>query len=115
MTIIVLLFLLYIVYIIKNDTVRNFTKSIWIMLPILKWSWYDVIVKIKNDIKNLNEINDLLNENGKYTLKKLEFIQSKIYNYRKSAFIIPDLFYNIFKEKDNSIVNIIISKLIKIN
>ena len=111
--IIVLILLLYIIAIINDQTIRHFTISLWIMLPILKWSWNDVILKIVGDIKLLNEINNLFNEKNKYTMRKLEIIQSKIYTHRKNSFIIPDLVYNIFKKDDKNIISIIFSTLIK--
>ena len=90
--------------IIWNEPVIRLFFRISFVLPILKWM-LDNIRQLNEDISNLKELNELLNSKDKKNMDELQEIEYKIYNHRKSCYIIPNFFYNIFKNNDKDRVH----------
>lgn len=102
--IVILIILIFIIDIIHNALIIDYMAKVVFLLPILKWLFFDVIKPIRKDIKTLKEIVEIFDSNELNKIEDLQIIQSKIYNHRKSGFIIPDIFYNYFKNTDKNIV-----------
>lgn len=97
-----------VVGIIKNETVVVLLHRLAFVAPMFQWL-ITTINQISGDIKNLEALGELISDDKPKNMEDLQEIQSKIYVHRKNCFIIPNIFYEIFKDNDENIVNHAIS------
>ena len=84
---------------VEDDTLRVLISKIGLISSILEWI-ITVVLNLNNNIKNLNELGDLINDSNEKSIDDLMEIQSKIFNHRKSCYCIPDYFYKKYKNND---------------
>lgn len=102
--IIALIVLIFLLGIVKNETVVMLLYRIAFIVPMLQWLFKTVKV-LNRDVENLEELDDLIGSSEPKSMDKLQMIQSKIYIYRKSCYTIPDKFYKIYKNNDEDVAH----------
>lgn len=83
----------------KNESVVRLLWRLAFIMPMVEWL-LSTIGQINEDIKNLQELDDIINDNESKTIEDLQDIQKLIYEHRKNCFAIPNFFYNLFKNND---------------
>lgn len=74
------------------------------VIPMFQWLGKTVI-QLNKDIKNLEELDDLISSSELPSMDKLQEIQSKIYIQRKSCYTIPNKFYDRYKNNDEDVAH----------
>lgn len=100
--IISLVALIFAIGIVKNEPVTTLLCRIAFVVPMLQWL-LETIKQLNEDIKNLEELDELITPLGPRSMENLQEIQSKIYVHRKSCFTIPNKFYEIYKNNDEDV------------
>lgn len=90
--------------IIKNIELLKFVAIISCGLTFLDFS-LDILFSLKNDYKRINKIEKLAHKiesqlSCANVFEDIINLQSKIFDYRCECLCIPDVFYNMFKSKD---------------
>lgn len=96
---VLLLVLVFVIGLLKNERVIDLISRIAFILPMLKWL-LDTVTKLDKDIKKLKELDFIINDNEPKTMEELQEIQKEIYQHRKGCCTIPEYIYNIFKDND---------------
>jgi len=94
-----LILLIFIIGVVNNEAVLVLLLRFAFVLPLLRWL-LETEKQLNNDIDNLMELDALVYSETEKDMDKLQEIQHKIYNHRKSCYAIPDFFYKLFKAKD---------------
>lgn len=89
----------FIMGICKNESTIRLLWRLAFIMPMLEWL-LSTISQINTDIKNLQEVDELVNDNEVKNMDDLQDIQKCIYEHRKSCFTIPNFFYKFFKDND---------------
>ena len=84
---------------IRDEAIRAVMDRIIFILPMLRLM-ITTFKQLDNDIQNMQEIDELINSSEEKNMEDLQEIQSKLYIHRKSCYVIPNFFYN--KYKDNA-------------
>ncbi|WP_410496324.1 S-4TM family putative pore-forming effector [Cellulosilyticum sp. ST5] len=93
---------------IKNESVAILLSRFAFILPMLRWL-LETIKQLNKDIKNLEEIDNLVKSPDIKEIENLQEIQSKIYAHRKSCYTIPNKFYQRYKDNDEDMAHRIAS------
>lgn len=88
--------------IVNNDSMYVLIERVFFIFPMLSWL-YATNKQLKNDIENLQEIDEIINSPEPKSMDDLQAIQSKIYIHRKSCFAIPNFFYQKYKNNDEDV------------
>ena len=102
--IIVLIVIIFLLGIIKNETVMMLLGRFSFITPMFQWL-FKTIKQLNKDIKNLEELDNLINSSEPKSMDKLQEIQNKIYIHRKSCYTIPNKFYNRYRNNDEDVAH----------
>lgn len=100
----VLAFVILVIGIISNETLEKVLLKAAFALPLLQWE-ANTFQTLKRDIKRLDRIGSLIRSPGEKSMAELQVIQHVIYIHRESCYMIPELFYNLFKKKDRKMLD----------
>ena len=103
-SIILLTVLIFLIGIVNNETVAMLLYRLAFVIPMFQWLGKTVI-HLNKDIKNLEELDDLISSSELPSMDKLQEIQSKIYIQRKSCYTIPNKFYDRYKNNDEDVAH----------
>lgn len=103
-TMFILIILILLIGIVKNEKIVILLSRIYLIVPIFQWL-YETIGELNKNIKNLEELDKLINSLEPKNMDKLQKIQSEIYNHRKSCYIIPNIVYNKYKNNDEDVAH----------
>lgn len=87
---------------VNDESIIVLISRFAFILPMLKWL-FPMIKQLNDDIRNMQEINELINDSEEKTMDDLQEIQNKLYVHRKSCYAIPDFFYNRYKDNDEDL------------
>ncbi len=96
--------LIFLIGIVNNETVAMLLYRLAFVIPMFQWLGKTVI-QLNKDIKNLEELDDLISSSELPSMDKLQEIQSKIYIQRKSCYTIPNKFYDRYKNNDEDVAH----------
>lgn len=102
--IIILTILVFLIGIVKNETVVMLLCRFAFIIPIFQWL-FETVKQLNKDIKNLEELDGLISSSEPINMDKLQEIQSKIYIHRKSCYAIPNKFYDRYKNNDEDVAH----------
>lgn len=102
--IIILTILVFLIGIVKNETVVMLLCRFAFIIPIFQWL-FETVKQLNKDIKNLEELDGLISSSEPINMDKLQEIQSKIYIHRKSCYTIPNKFYDRYKNNDEDVAH----------
>lgn len=102
--IVILTVLIFLIGIVKNETVVMLLFRFVFVIPMFQWL-FETVKQLNKDIKNLEELDDLLSSLEPKSMDKLQEIQSKIYIHRKSCYTIPNKFYDRYKNNDEDVAH----------
>ena len=94
------LFTIVSIAILKNLEFNILWSYIFLLMPIIAYSMSFIFSSI-NDIKNQNELVEILNSyktKKNLSIKELSSIEEKIFHYRKGLVKIPNWFFYIFRK-----------------
>ena len=94
-----LVFVIFLLGIVKDESVVTLLWRFAFVVPMMQWL-IETIKQLNSDIENLRELDGLINTFGNKTMEELQYIQSKLYAHRKSCYVIPNVFYRIYKNSD---------------
>lgn len=103
-SIILLTVLIFLIGIVNNETVAMLLYRLAFVIPMFQWLGKTVI-QLNKDIKNLEELDDLISSSELPSMDKLQEIQSKIYIQRKSCYTITNKFYDRYKNNDEDVAH----------
>ena len=83
---------------VNDESIIVLISRFAFILPMLKWL-FPMIKQLNDDIRNMQEIDELINDSEEKTMDDLQEIQNKLYVHRKSCYAIPDFFYNRYNKK----------------
>ena len=86
--------------IIKDLAFNTLWSYIFLLLPIITYC-IKFILSCKNDLKEQNYLSIIINSYSSkktFTKKELEYLEAKIYYYRKDLIKIPNWFFSIFRK-----------------
>lgn len=86
----------------KKDDILKCISRFAFIAPLLDWL-YSSCKKIQKDIIMLKELQEIVDNDSDKQMSDLQEIQKLIYEHRKDNFIIPDWFYKLFKNSDESL------------
>lgn len=84
---------------VKDESIGTLLFRLAFIIPMIQWLC-ETVKQLNKDITTLTEIDILINSSDIKSMDALQEIQSKIYNHRKSCFIIPSKFYEKYKDND---------------
>lgn len=87
---------------VNDESIIVLISRFAFILPMLKWL-FPMIKQLNDDIRNMQEIDELINDSEEKTMDDLQEIQNKLYVHRKSCYAIPDFFYNRYKDNDEDL------------
>ena len=87
---------------VNDESIIVLISRFAVILPMLKWL-FPMIKQLNDDIRNMQEIDELINDSEEKTMDDLQEIQNKLYVHRKSCYAIPDFFYNRYKDNDEDL------------
>ena len=87
---------------VNDESIIVLISRFAFILPMLKWL-FPMIKQLNDDIRNMQEIDELINDSEEKTRDDLQEIQNKLYVHRKSCYAIPDFFYNRYKDNDEDL------------
>ena len=102
--IIILTILVFLIGIVKNETVVMLLCRFAFIIPMLQWL-FETVKQLNKDIKNLEELDGLISSSEPKNMDELQEIQSKIYIHRKSCYTIPNKFYDRYKNNDEDVAH----------
>ena len=102
--IIILTILVFLIGIVKNETVVMLLCRFAFIIPTFQWL-FETVKQLNKDIKNLEELDGLISSSEPINMDKLQEIQSKIYIHRKSCYTIPNKFYDRYKNNDEDVAH----------
>ncbi|MDE7425307.1 MAG: hypothetical protein K2N51_16735 [Lachnospiraceae bacterium] len=94
----ILSILIFSLGIAKDETVTMLLCRFVFIIPMFQWL-FETVKQLNKDIRNLNELDELIGSSGSKSMDELQEIQSKIYIHRRSCYAVPNKFYE--KYKDN--------------
>ncbi len=98
----VIVFLTVIIFsigIVRDESVAMLLWRFAFVLPMLQWL-FETVRQLNADIGNLAGLDELITSPSAKDMDDLQLIQSRIYMHRKSCLVIPDKFYQMFKNND---------------
>ena len=102
--IIILTILVFLIGIVKNETVVMLLCRFAFIIPMLQWL-FETVKQLNKDINNLEELDGLISSSEPKNMDELQEIQSKIYIHRKSCYTIPNKFYDRYKNNDEDVAH----------
>lgn len=96
---VIIIVIVFMVGILREETVAELLYRLAFICPIFIWL-INVIKMINNDVERLGELDGLVNKENCSSMEDLQYIQKIIFEHRASCYLIPDFFYNIFKDTD---------------
>lgn len=100
----IVIVVIFIIGVIRNESVVMLLCRFAFVTPMFQWL-IETIKRLNDDIKNLNELDELINSSLPKSMDDLQEIQSKIYIHRKSCYDIPNIFYEKYKNNDEDIAH----------
>ena len=97
--IVALVVFVFLLGVCKNETVGVLCCRVVFIAPMLKWLLL-IVRRLDKDIKNLNKLDESINDSKKKTMEDLQYIQQMIFEHRKSCYAIPNWVYTLFKNND---------------
>ena len=90
--------------IVKDESVIILLCRFAFIIPMFQWL-FETVKQLNKDIKNLNELDELIRSSGSKSMEELQEIQSKIYIHRKSCYAVPNKFYEKYKDNDEDVAH----------
>lgn len=97
--IVVLSIIILTIGIIYNEGLLVVISRFAFIAPMLEWL-LNTIKRINQDIKCLNTLDELINNDSKKTMEDLQDIQKVIFEHRKGCYTIPNSIYYFLKDND---------------
>lgn len=105
--VIALTVIIFLIGIIKNETVVKLLWRAAFFVPMIKWL-SGTIHSLDDDLKRLNDLKEALDSLNCYQMKELQKVQKLIFEHRKNCLPIPNLIYRFYKNNDEEIAHEII-------
>ena len=102
--IVILAVLIFLIGIVENETVVMLLCRFAFVIPMFQWL-FETVKQLNGDIKNLEELDELICSSEPKSMDDLQEIQSKIYIHRKSCYAIPNKFYDRYKNNDEDVAH----------
>lgn len=99
LTIIVLDIAVFMMGLLNNESVAQLLCRFAFVVPMIGWL-LNTVKQLNKDIKSLNELDGIINDNKAKTMDDLQNIQRMIFEHRKGCYAIPDFIYKLFKDND---------------
>lgn len=100
----ILTVLIFLIGIVRNETVVMLLCRFAFVIPMFQWL-FETVKQLNEDIKNLKELDELIGFSGPKSMDDLQEIQSRIYIHRKSCYAIPNRFYERYKNNDEDVAH----------
>lgn len=100
----ILSILIFSLGIAKDETVAMLLCRFVFIIPMFQWL-FETVKQLNKDIKNLNELDELIGSSGSKSMDELQEIQSKIYIHRRSCYAVPNKFYEKYKDNDEDVAH----------
>lgn len=84
---------------INQETVIELWLRIIFLIPMLRWL-ANTVSGLNDDIKRLNQMDNIINSDHEKNMEELQSIQKCITDHRKACVKIPSFIYKVFKEND---------------
>lgn len=97
--IIVLGMTVFMMGLLNNESVAQLLGRFAFVVPMISWL-LNTVKQLNKDIKSLNALDDIINDNKDKTMDDLQDIQRMIFEHRKGCYPIPDFIYKLFKDND---------------
>lgn len=97
--IIVLGMTVFMMGLLNNESVAQLLGRFAFVVPMINWL-LNTVKQLNKDIKSLNALDDIINDNKDKTMDDLQDIQRMIFEHRKGCYPIPDFIYKLFKDND---------------
>lgn len=97
--IIVLGMTVFMMGLLNNESVAQLLGRFAFVVPMINWL-LNTVKQLNKDIKSLNALDDIINDNKDKTMDGLQDIQRMIFEHRKGCYPIPDFIYKLFKDND---------------
>lgn len=97
--IIVLGMIVFMMGLLNNESVAQLLGRFAFVVPMISWL-LNTVKQLNKDIKSLNALDNIINDNKNKTMDDLQDIQRMIFEHRKGCYPIPDFIYKLFKDND---------------
>lgn len=97
--IIVLGMTVFMLGLLNNESVAQLLGRLVFVVPMISWL-LNTVKQLNKDIKSLNALDGIINDNKDKTMDDLQDIQRMIYEHRKGCYAISDFIYKLFKDND---------------
>lgn len=87
-----------------RESVSELIYRIAFVIPVIRWM-LDAVKKLNDDIENMSRLDAVINSSKKKSMEDLQDVQKMLFDHRKSCFLIPDFFYNLFKDNDEDLAH----------
>ena len=102
----VLVGIIFIIGIMKNEPTQELVTRFIFILPIARWL-VSIIIGLNDDLERLKVFDNVFYSTGNKSMSELQMIQRSITEHRKAAVIIPNIVYLLFKDNDEDREHII--------